>query len=88
MSLDGTAAKEDVKEKRKGKKPPFYDVAFNYVTAFDLDAIAVQAGLMDAPEEAMEVEEEVKPVQKEVEAKKGEEEKPATPSKSRWFGLF
>ncbi|GAA5873588.1 hypothetical protein JCM8547_005624 [Rhodosporidiobolus lusitaniae] len=70
--------------KKKGKKPAFYDVAYNYVTAFDMEALAVQAGLRAPPEEdkvmEVQVEEKEEPVV----------EQQATPSKSRgWgFGLF
>lgn len=38
------------KSQKKTKKPAFYDVAFNYVAGFDMDAIARRAGLQDAVE--------------------------------------
>lgn len=71
------------KGKSKSKKPAFYDVAFNYVAGFDMEAIARKAGLRgDVVEEEQEAEsEEDEPMQ-------AEEEKP-TPVKSGWgFGLF
>ena len=34
-------------QRRVAKKAPFYDVAFSYVVAFDLEAIARKAGLRD-----------------------------------------
>jgi signal recognition particle subunit SRP68 len=97
LSLDPTSAAS--KEKSKSKKPPFYDIAFNYVTAFDLDSIAVQAGLAEAPvvegstggeEEDIEIDEGEEEEREEQSRRRkgGEEEKPATPSRSKWFGLF
>jgi len=73
------------KGKGKSKKPAFYDVAYNYVVAFDMEAIAKKAGLRGGEEaETMEVEEDSK-----VEEKKAEEEQQSTPSKRGWgFGLF
>ncbi|GAA6024403.1 hypothetical protein JCM11491_003540 [Sporobolomyces phaffii] len=71
----------------KTRAPAFYDVAYNYVVAFDLEAIAKKAGLRpedDAGEpEPMQVEEASEP------EKKVEEEQQSTPSKRGWgFGLF
>ncbi|GAA5824905.1 hypothetical protein JCM5353_002925 [Sporobolomyces roseus] len=73
------------KGKGKSKKPAFYDVAYNYVVAFDMEAIAKKAGLRGGEEAGtMEVEEDSK-----VEEKKAEEEQQSTPSKRGWgFGLF
>ncbi|BGP02174.1 signal recognition particle subunit SRP68 [Rhodotorula toruloides] len=85
LSLAGSAKD---KQKRKAKVP-FYDVAFNYVTAFDLDAMAVKAGLVAAPAEAAAT---TAPAQVKDEAKAAvgakEEEEPQ-PAKRGWgFGLF
>lgn len=74
--------------KGKGKaQPPFYDVAYNYVVAFDMEAIAKKAGLrndQEEPEAKMHVEE--------VDERKREEEmkqQQSTPSKRGWgFGFF
>lgn len=74
------------KQKKRKAKVPFYDVAFNYITAFDLDAIAVKAGLVAAPDQAetapsAQAEQEDKAVQ--------EEEQELQPAKRGWgFGLF
>ncbi|BGO93770.1 hypothetical protein NBRC10512_004559 [Rhodotorula toruloides] len=81
----------DGKKEKKKAKVPFYDVAFNYVTAFDLDAMAIKAGLVAAPADApattapahAQVTEEAKAA---VGTKEEEEPQPA---KRGWgFGLF
>lgn len=66
------------------KKPAFYDVAFNYVAGFDMEAIARKAGLRgDVVEEEAEVDSEEEPM-----AAAPTEEK-AAPAKGGWgFGLF
>jgi signal recognition particle subunit SRP68 len=67
---------------KKSKKPAFYDIAFNYVTAFDMEAVAQRAGLRGEVSEEKEVKEDVKMVEAPTEAK-------AAPAKSGWgFGLF
>lgn len=65
----------------KSKKPDFYDVAFNYVAGFDMEAIARRAGLRgdEVVESESESEEEEAPVVQE----------PTPTKKSGWgFGLF
>jgi len=42
---DGEKAQQQQQQQAAPPKVPFYDVAFNYVTAFDMDAIAARAGL-------------------------------------------
>ncbi|GAA5825291.1 hypothetical protein JCM3770_000901 [Rhodotorula araucariae] len=54
LSLDTDPAKSEGEgegegEERREPKVPFYDVAFNYVAAFDMDAIAARAGLGGGP---------------------------------------
>lgn len=68
---------------KKGKKPAFYDVAFNYVAAFDLEAIARRAA-----GEVVEVQEVQEDVEMEEEEEFVEAVKPATPAKGWGFGLF
>ncbi|KAM0790647.1 hypothetical protein ACM66B_004507 [Microbotryomycetes sp. NB124-2] len=84
------------------KKPAFYDVAFNYVAAFDMEAIARRAGLKagavadededefheaaEDDEQAMDAEEEEYHSQEEEEEEQQQEQQPA---KRGWgFGLF
>ncbi|POY72351.1 hypothetical protein BMF94_4653 [Rhodotorula taiwanensis] len=80
-------------------KVPFFDVAYNYVTAFDMDAIAEKAGLR-IPTQAAAAEvptaatitDEAQPVKQEVveeQSMNGEQEAQPTPTKRGWgFGLF
>lgn len=80
-------------------KMPFFDVAYNYVTAFDMDAIAEKAGLR-IPTQAAAAEvptaattaDEAQPVKQEVveeQSMNGEQEAQPTPTKRGWgFGLF
>ncbi|KAI5474494.1 signal recognition particle subunit SRP68, partial [Pseudohyphozyma bogoriensis] len=72
----------DLEGGKKVKKEAFYDIAYSYVAAFDIDAIARKAGL--APELAPVVQEDVKmAVEEEVEV-----EQQSTPKKGWGFGLF
>lgn len=81
LDLDGVAGIS----KGKGKKEEFYDVAFSYVVAFDLEAIARKAGLrgvVESREEegGMEVEEG---------GEEGEKPEVKVEGKKGWgFGLF
>ncbi|SCV71437.1 BQ2448_3025 [Microbotryum intermedium] len=98
MSLEassGGASKMSKKRKiPKKKKTPFYDVAFNYVTAYDMDEIARRAGLLGPVEEEVtspaadtmdEDEDEDEELDEEEEEK--EKEKPVEVKKSGWsFG--
>ncbi|GAA6005102.1 uncharacterized protein JCM10292_005567 [Rhodotorula paludigena] len=93
LSLD--EPEQGQEEKKKERKVPFYDVAYNYVAAFDLDAIAARAGLASsdsanavaaataaagAAGEAM---------QQDDEAEEEEEKEEPQPAKRGWgFGLF
>lgn len=85
LSLAG-GAKDQQKKKAK---VPFYDVAFNYVTAFDLDAMAVKAGLVAAPAETAATPASAQ-VKEEAKAAPGtKEEEDPQPAKRGWgFGLF
>ncbi|KAK4052428.1 signal recognition particle subunit srp68 [Microbotryomycetes sp. JL201] len=91
---------EPSKEKAK-KKPAFYDVAFNYIAAFDMDAIARRAGLKqgaagvaedddDEFHEAAEGEDdEQQGMDAEEEDEEQVQEQEAQPAKRGWgFGLF
>jgi len=70
--------------KSKSKKPAFYDVAFNYVAGFDMEAIARKAGLRGEVVEEEEAEED----SEDERMPAASEEKPA-PAKGGWgFGLF
>ncbi|GAA5953866.1 hypothetical protein JCM21900_005495 [Sporobolomyces salmonicolor] len=81
LSLSDSKAHDQGKS--RSKKPAFYDVAYNYVVAFDMEAIARKAGL-GAPEEAEEAEDQ--PMHEE---KVEEKEQQETPSNRGWgFGLF
>lgn len=92
---DGSLAGED----QRKKKVPFFDVAYNYVTAFDMDALAIKAGLRipTAPERAAH-DDTSSPVGSAEDAEDEEEEDVApppqedaqpTPTKRGWgFGLF
>lgn len=73
---------------KKSKKPIFYDVAFNYVVSFDLDAIARKAGL--AAEEVKDVEMvDREEADEEEEEEEEEEKKEVVGAKKGWgFGLF
>lgn len=85
----------DSSEKGKGKastkQPAFYDVAYNYVVAFDMEAIAKKAGLRKDTEDdtvtrPTEATESDIPGEGTV---AGEENQSSTPSKRGWgFGLF
>ncbi|GAA6063103.1 hypothetical protein JCM10212_003301 [Sporobolomyces blumeae] len=86
LSLDPSSSSSS-----KSKKPAFYDVAYNYVVAFDMEAIAKKAGLRgDVEEDVEEVEEEAQSEEASpVVEDKGEEEQQSTPSKRGWgFGFF
>ncbi|GAA5899553.1 hypothetical protein JCM5296_006943 [Sporobolomyces johnsonii] len=86
LSLSDSNAKG--KGKGRAKKPAFYDVAYNYVVAFEVEAIARKAGLR-AEEEEEEEEEAMQEEEEEVEEKEKEKEEQGTPSKRGWgFGLF
>ncbi|CEQ40675.1 SPOSA6832_02336 [Sporobolomyces salmonicolor] len=81
LSLSDSKARDQGKS--RSKKPAFYDVAYNYVVAFDMEAIARKAGL-GAPDEAEEAEDQ--PMHEE---KVEEKEQQETPSNRGWgFGLF
>jgi len=70
---------------KSSKQPAFYDVAYNYVVAFDMEAIAKKAGLRkeEGGEEAKKVQ-----VEQTSEGEKKEDEQ-STPSKRGWgFGFF
>ena len=72
-------AGKDSKKKVKSKKPAFYDVAFNYVAGFDLDAIARKAGLQgavaeDEPVKAANAKSQSAPAAMEVEEEEEEEQ--------------
>ncbi|GAA5981072.1 hypothetical protein JCM11641_001445 [Rhodosporidiobolus odoratus] len=86
LSISPSVAASDPAKGKQKKGPPFYDVAYNYVTAFDLDAIAVKAGLRAAPQDEetkMQVEHE------EARKKPQEQAQQETPKKRGWgFGLF
>ncbi|GAA5842003.1 hypothetical protein JCM9279_002753 [Rhodotorula babjevae] len=91
-------AEGDKAQQQQRPKVPFYDVAFNYVTAFDMDAIAARAGLggagagaavragetaAAAPTQAAPADDDDDEEEEEVEQ---QQEKPA---KRGWgFGLF
>ncbi|KDE09580.1 hypothetical protein MVLG_00475 [Microbotryum lychnidis-dioicae p1A1 Lamole] len=98
MSLEassGTASKALKKRKiSRKKKVPFYDIAFSYVTAYDMDEIARRAGLLGPVEEgvtsptadAMD-QGEAEEAEEEEEMEEEEEEKPVKAKKSGWgFG--
>ncbi|KAK4704893.1 signal recognition particle subunit SRP68, partial [Phenoliferia sp. Uapishka_3] len=87
LNLDGL-----VNTVRKTKKPEFYDVAYSYVVAFDMEALARKAGLRGAMVEEVE---DIKKVEVEPTAnnkmavdKAEEEEKPQQEKKGWGFGLF
>ncbi|GAA6013571.1 hypothetical protein JCM10207_004778 [Rhodosporidiobolus poonsookiae] len=88
--MEGLELEGPKKEKVKGRKPAFYDVAFSYVTAFDMDAIARKAGLREGEEEEEEEEEEQEEQVEEKEEAPKQAAQEDTPTKSRgWgFGLF
>lgn len=82
----------------KKKKVPFFDVAYNYVTAFDMDALAVKAGLLiptepvvDSSQQAVsqgQQDEEEEEEDTSSPQKQQEQEQP-TPTKRGWgFSLF
>lgn len=81
MGMEGLQLGEQQKEEPKIK---VYDVAFSFVTAFDLEGIARAAAgeVREVEDVAMQVEEDEAPVEQ-------EEIKVETPSKKGWgFGLF
>ncbi|KAL8293159.1 hypothetical protein RQP46_000853 [Phenoliferia psychrophenolica] len=89
LNLDGVLGK------KSAKKAAFYDVAFSYVVAFDLEAIARKAGLrgdvVEEEEKTVAVKEKVQKkmqVEEESDAEEEEEEKPAQEKKGWGFGLF
>ncbi|TNY23241.1 hypothetical protein DMC30DRAFT_414283 [Rhodotorula diobovata] len=90
LSLDG-AEEEEEEEKAKAPRVPFYDVAFNYATAFDMEGIAARAGLAGAAAAAPagQVEQPVEAREGEEEQEEEEEEQAEKPAKRGWgFGLF
>ena len=65
------------------KKVPFFDVAYNYVTAFDMDALAVKAGLLIPTEPVVDSSQQA------VSQGQQDEEAQPTPTKRGWgFSLF
>ncbi|GAA5991718.1 hypothetical protein JCM10908_001108 [Rhodotorula pacifica] len=80
------------------KKVPFFDVAYNYVTEFDMNALAVKAGLRiptaptpSAPiaTSSAKTAQVAEPAQDDATAPAALEEEQPTPTKRGWgFGLF
>ncbi|BGP50455.1 signal recognition particle subunit srp68 [Rhodotorula kratochvilovae] len=88
LSLD---ADEGEGEKDGKRKVPFYDVAFNYVAAFDMDAIAARAGLSGAAGAVAGAADAMEEVAQAAAAETDEqaEEEAEKPAKRGWgFGLF
>lgn len=81
-------------KEKKSKKPDFYDIAFNYVAAFDLEGIAKKAGLRGEVEEEVEVQKggaKVESEEEEDDERMAEEQQTTSEpaKKSGWgFGLF
>lgn len=81
----------DADGKKGARKIPFYDVAFNYVAAFDLDAIGRRArGEEDeAMEEDEQDEQDAAEDEEDEPAREGKGEEPKQEPKKGWgFGLF
>lgn len=83
----------------KKKKVPFFDVAYNYVTAFDMDALAVKAGLLIPTEPGVNSSQTVAQAASEEDEEEEQdassppqqlqEEQQPTPTKRGWgFSLF
>lgn len=83
----------------KKKKVPFFDVAYNYVTAFDMEALAVKAGLLIPTEPGVNSSQTVAQAAGEEDEEEEEdaasppqqqqEEQQPTPTKRGWgFSLF
>ncbi|GAA5897687.1 uncharacterized protein JCM6883_006784 [Sporobolomyces salmoneus] len=85
LPVEDLSLSENKGKEKATKQPAFYDVAYNYVVAFDMDAIAKKAGLRKEEEE-----EETKEEKMEVEEKaKEKDQQQSTPSKRGWgFGFF
>ena len=84
LNLDGSRG-----TKAAAKKQPFYDVAFSYVVAFDMEAIARKAGLRGEVKPDV-VEQVVPKMEVDDEEESGEEDEDAKPAEKKgWgFGLF
>lgn len=97
LSLSGDAAPPAATSASAKQKVPFFDVAYNYVTAFDMDAIAEKAGLRiptAVPPTASaaapaSVAAPAVTVEETPAAEAPQQEQEATPTKRGWgFGLF
>ncbi|GAA5961477.1 hypothetical protein JCM3765_003596 [Sporobolomyces pararoseus] len=85
---DLSLAEKGKGKEKANKQPAFYDVAYNYVVAFDMEAIAKKAGLRKGEEEVETVAQSEK-MQIEGSNSEKTEEAQSTPKKRGWgFGFF
>ncbi|KAM0753415.1 hypothetical protein T439DRAFT_322324 [Meredithblackwellia eburnea MCA 4105] len=78
---------EDVQKREKERRPKFYDIAYSYVVAFDMDKIARKAGLKAGEVEEKEM--EVDQGDEESEEEQEEQVQPQEQKRGGWgFGLF
>ncbi|TKA52104.1 hypothetical protein B0A53_04764 [Rhodotorula sp. CCFEE 5036] len=99
LSLADGGRPRAVTSAEKKRKVPFFDVAYNYVTAFDMDALAVKAGLLIPTEPGVNSSQTVAQAAGEEDEEEEEdassppqqqqEEQQPTPTKRGWgFSLF
>ncbi|GAA5926239.1 uncharacterized protein JCM15063_000223 [Sporobolomyces koalae] len=79
----------DKKSSQTSQQPKFYDIAYSYVVAFDMDAIAQKAGLRSEHVEQTDATDVVASVSDAAIEETEPQEQQSTPSKRGWgFGLF
>lgn len=90
LPVEDLSLSEKGKEKEKAnKQPAFYDVAYNYVVAFDMEAIAKKAGLRKGEEEEEETVAQSEKMEVDESDNGKREEAQWTPKKRGWgFGFF
>lgn len=89
LEVDALELNEGEGKAKEKKGPAFYDVAFNYIAAIDMEKIAVKAGLRGDVNEKEEVEEDDEDEEMESEEEEEVPVKVTTPAKKGWgFGLF